>query len=154
MRAVLQRVSTASVRVEEVVVGSIDRGLAVLIGFADGDTPELATQFALKVVELRVFEDHAGKMNRSIIEAGGSVLAVSQFTLYGNTRRGRRPSFEAAAAPSTAEPLYEAFCQAVVAYGVACSRGVFGAHMALSMTNDGPVTIILDSAELSRPRRT
>ncbi|MGH2632572.1 MAG: D-aminoacyl-tRNA deacylase [Tepidiformaceae bacterium] len=154
MRVVVQRALSASVSVEGEQVGSIGPGLAILAGFTEGDTTELAAGLARKVVELRIFADSDGKMNRSVRDIGGEILAVSQFTLYGDTRRGRRPSFQAAARPAVATPLYEAFCDAVAATGITCERGVFGAHMVLNITADGPVTIILDSEDLNRPRRT
>ena len=154
MRLVVQRVSSASVSVGSKVVGMTGPGLAVLAGFTAEDTPAIAMKLARKLVELRIFEDAEGKMNRSVHDLGGTVLAISQFTLYADIRRGTRPSFEAAARPESAQPLYEAFCEAIVASGVDCERGVFGAHMELATVNDGPVTIIIDSDDLERPRRT
>ena len=153
MRAVVQRVGRASVNVGGESTAAIGPGLLVLLGVAQDDTLETAEKLAAKVAGLRIFEDEAGKMNRSTAEAGGSVLCVSQFTLYGDVRKGRRPSFDAAAPPETALPLYEAFCVAVEREGLACSRGIFGAHMVIELVNDGPVTLILDSEELERPRR-
>lgn len=153
MRALVQRVSKASVRVEGVVRGEIGRGFVVLVGVAPGDTHEVAARLAEKAVALRVFEDEAGRMNRSLAEVAGEVLAVSQFTLFADTRRGNRPSFTGAAGPEHAEPLYETFCAAIESEGIRCARGVFGAHMDVTLTNDGPVTILLDSAEMERPRR-
>ena len=154
MRLVVQRVSRASVSVMESVVGAIGPGLAILVGVTEGDSETLARSFAGKVAELRIFEDADGKMNRSVQEIGGAVLAVSQFTLYADTRRGRRPSFVAAARPELAQPVYNAFCDAFAEHGLDCQRGVFGAHMEIALVNDGPVTIILDSIDLERPRRT
>jgi D-tyrosyl-tRNA(Tyr) deacylase len=145
MRAVLQRVRQARVRVGEEVTGEIGRGLLVLLGVARGDTPEQARWLAEKVVGLRIFEDDDSKMNRDVIEAGGAVLVVSQFTLYGDCRKGRRPSFIEAAPPETAIPLYEAFVEAVRALGVPVATGRFQAMMLVELTNDGPVTLIVDS---------
>ncbi|HXU23108.1 MAG TPA: D-aminoacyl-tRNA deacylase [Tepidiformaceae bacterium] len=154
MRLVVQRVSRASVSVMGSVVAAIGPGLAILVGVTEGDSETLARSFAAKVAELRIFEDADGKMNRSVQEIGGAVLAVSQFTLYADTRRGRRPSFAAAARPDRAQPVYGAFCDAFAEHGLDCQRGVFGAHMEIALVNDGPVTIILDSIDLERPRRT
>jgi D-tyrosyl-tRNA(Tyr) deacylase len=145
MRAVLQRVSRARVVVGEEVVGQIGRGLLVLLGVARGDTPAQAEWLADKVVGLRIFEDAEGKMNRDVTEAGGAVLVVSQFTLYGDCRKGRRPSFIDAAPPEEAVPLYEAFVNAVKARGVPVATGQFQAMMAVELVNDGPVTLIVDS---------
>lgn len=144
MRVVLQRVSRAEVRIDGEVVGRIDRGLLVLLGIAAGDTVEDARWLAEKIVSLRVFNDDAGKMNRDLTEIRGSVLVVSQFTLYGDCRKGRRPSFVAAAPPETAIPLYEAFVHSVRALGVPVETGRFGAMMEVELVNDGPVTLILD----------
>jgi D-tyrosyl-tRNA(Tyr) deacylase len=145
MRAVLQRVRQARVRVGDEVTGEIGRGLLVLLGVAHGDTPERARWLAEKVVGLRIFQDDDGKMNRDVSEAGGGVLVVSQFTLYGDCRKGRRPSFIDAAPPETAVPLYEAFIEAVRALGVPVATGRFGAMMDVELTNAGPVTLIIDS---------
>ncbi len=153
MRAVVQRVSRASVSVDGAPVGSIGRGLLVLLGIGRGDSTETSEKLASRVAGVRIFEDDAGKMNRSTSDVGGSVLCVSQFTLYGDVRRGRRPSFEGAAPPESALPVYDAFCRAIESHGLACARGVFGAHMVIELTNDGPVTLILDSEDLDRPRR-
>ncbi len=144
MRVVLQRVRRAEVRIEGEVVGRIGRGLLVLLGIAADDTVEDARWLAEKIVSLRVFNDDAGKMNRDLIEVKGAVLVVSQFTLYGDCRKGRRPSFVAAAPPETAIPLYEAFIQGVRALGVPVETGRFGAMMEVELVNDGPVTLILD----------
>lgn len=144
MRVVLQRVSRAEVRIGGEVVGRIGRGLLVLLGVAKGDTVEDARWLAEKVVSLRVFNDDQGKMNRDLIEVNGSLLVVSQFTLHGDCRKGRRPSFVAAADPETAIPLYEAFVQAARALGVPVETGRFGAMMEVELVNDGPVTLILD----------
>ena len=143
MRAVIQRVSRAEVRVDGESVSSIGPGLAVLVGVADGDSLDDAEVLADKVVGLRVFPDGAGKMNQSAVEAGGSVLVVSQLTLHGDLRRGRRPSFTAAADPAIAEPLIDALV-ARVGRSVPVGSGRFGASMQLDLVNDGPVTIILE----------
>jgi len=156
MRAVVQRVSRASVTVAGEVLGEIGPGLLVLLGVGPEDGPAEVDWLARKVAGLRILEDEAGRMNRSVLDSGGGVLVVSQFTLYGDCSRGRRPSFIGAAAPGLAEPLYEAFCEAVAAQGVAVvARGRFGADMAVSLVNDGPVTLILDSpSAAATPPRT
>jgi D-tyrosyl-tRNA(Tyr) deacylase len=146
-------VSEAEVRVAGVVAGRIGRGLLVLLGVAEGDGEAQAVRLAEKVAGLRIFEDDAGKMNLSVADVGGAVLCVSQFTLYGDVRRGRRPSFERAAQPSIARALYERFCEAIARSGLACERGVFGEHMDVRLTNDGPVTLIIDTEDLEAPRR-
>ncbi len=143
MRAVVQRVSQASVVVEGKTVGEIGDGLLVLLGVAPEDDDETARAMAAKIVKLRIFGDDAGKMNRSVLDVGGGILAVSQFTLLADTRKGNRPSFVGAAAPEQAEELYKAFCLAAAEAGVTIEQGVFGAHMDVHLTNDGPVTIIL-----------
>ena len=145
MKAVVQRVSRASVVVAGDEVGAIDAGLLVLLGVAKGDTGEQAAWMAKKIVSLRIFEDEEGRMNRSVAETGGSVLAVSQFTLLGDARKGRRPSFVAAAPPEEARALYEDLVAEVAAQGVRVATGVFQAHMEVSLVNDGPVTLILDT---------
>jgi D-aminoacyl-tRNA deacylase len=144
MRAVVQRVARARVVVGNEVVGEVGRGLLVLLGVARGDGREQAEWLADKVVGLRVFEDADGKMNRDVTEVGGGVLVVSQFTLYGDCRKGRRPSFVEAAGPDVAVPLYEAFVNAVKALGVPTATGRFGAMMQVELVNDGPVTLIVD----------
>ena len=144
MRAVIQRVGRAGVTVEGNVVGRIDRGLLVLVGVAHGDTDETARALAGKIARLRIFQDEAGKMNLSVRDAGGGVLAVSQFTLLADTRRGNRPSFIGAAPPQEANRLYEVFCDAVAAEGLPVERGVFGAMMDVDLVNQGPVTIVMD----------
>jgi D-tyrosyl-tRNA(Tyr) deacylase len=149
MRAVVQRVSAASVTVDGAVVGKIDAGFLVLLGITHGDGEAEATLLAKKIAGLRVFEDNGGKMNLALADVGGAVLAVSQFTLFGDVRKGRRPSFTDAARPELAEPLYRRFCRALAAEGVPVQEGVFQAHMAVSLVNDGPVTLWLDTAELA-----
>lgn len=143
MRAVLQRVSRAAVRVDGAVVGAIGPGLLVLLGVADGDAPEAADRLAGKIARMRIFE-RDGKFDASVLEEGGAVLAVSQFTLLADTRKGNRPSFSGAARPEHAEPLYERFCAALRAEGLRVEQGVFGARMEVELVNDGPVTIVLD----------
>jgi D-tyrosyl-tRNA(Tyr) deacylase len=145
MRAVVQRVSRARVTVGEETTGAIGPGLLVLLGVATTDTPEQARWLADKVVGLRLFNDADGKMNRSLLDVGGSALVVSQFTLYGDCRKGRRPSFIGAAGPDLAVPLYEAFVNAVRAQGVPTATGRFGAMMQVELVNDGPVTLIVDT---------
>jgi D-tyrosyl-tRNA(Tyr) deacylase len=147
MRAVVQRVRSARVRVGEQTVGEIDQGLLVLVGVSRQDGPSDVAYIAEKVRGLRVFDDDQGKMNRSVSEIGGRVLVVSQFTLYGDCRRGRRPSFDAAGDPGTAAALYESVIKALQDGGVPVERGVFQARMAVELVNDGPVTILLDSAK-------
>lgn len=149
MRAVLQRVAYARVEVEDEVVGEIGPGLLVLLGVAKGDAAKDAEFLAAKVSQLRIFNDDAGKMNLSVLDSGGSVLAVSQFTLYGDARKGRRPSFDAAAAPEDARALYEHFLHALRETGVRVEAGVFQAHMKVSLLNDGPVTLIVESPNRS-----
>ncbi|MFN8518493.1 MAG: D-aminoacyl-tRNA deacylase [Chloroflexota bacterium] len=146
MRLLLQRVTHASVHIDGVVVGEIGQGLLVLVGVGHDDTPAVAASLARTTVELRIFEDDEGRTNRSLVDVGGSVLAVSQFTLYANTRKGRRPSFLDAAPPELGSHLYDAYADAVAALGIPVARGVFGAHMAVDLVNDGPFTIWLDSA--------
>jgi D-tyrosyl-tRNA(Tyr) deacylase len=145
MRAVLQRVASACVRIDGAVVGQIDRGLLVLLGVAVGDTAEQARWLAEKLVSLRIFNDAEGKMNLGLTDVGGAMLIVSQFTLHGDCRKGRRPSFIDAAPPETAIPLYETFINAVKAQGVPVATGRFGAMMQVELVNDGPVTLIVDS---------
>ena len=149
MRAVVQRVLRGSVSVAGRRVGEIGRGLVVLVGVTHDDTDAEAVRLAEKIAHLRIFEDAAGKMNLSLLDVGGAVLAVSQFTLYANARRGRRPDFLAAAPPAVAEPLVARFVQALQAEGIGqVVTGVFGAHMLVEIWNDGPVTILLDTAEI------
>ena len=148
MRAVIQRVSRANVTVEDEVVGRIGKGLLVLLGVATGDDEPAAEYLAEKTLGLRIFEDDAGKMNRSVAEVGGGVLVVSQFTLYGDVRKGKRPSFDQAARPEEAKRLYEYFVQRIRAAGIECAAGRFQAMMDVELVNDGPVTILLDSEKV------
>lgn len=145
MRALLQRVTRATVSVEGEVRGSIGAGLLVFVGIGPADDPGLVSLLAGKVVDLRIFRDEEGRTNRSIVDIGGAVLVVSQFTLYGDTRKGRRPSFIGAAPPEQAAELVELFAATVEARGIVVARGVFGAEMAVELINDGPMTIWLDS---------
>ena len=144
MRAVVQRVSRARVTVAGSVTGEIGRGLLLLAGFTDGDTEDALAWMAEKVAGLRIFPDDEGKMNRSVVEAGGALLVVSQFTLYGDTRKGRRPSFVDAARPEIAIPLYERFVELLRGTGLDVATGEFGAMMDVELVNDGPVTLILE----------
>ena len=145
MRAVVQRVSRAKVTVEGSLAGEIGLGLLVLLGVGQEDTEADAAYLSEKVVGLRIFEDEDGKMNRSVRDVGGSVLVVSQFTLYGDVRRGKRPSFDEAAPPEAARRLYELFVQKIQATGLRCETGRFQEMMQVELVNDGPVTILLDS---------
>lgn len=147
MRAVVQRVSRARVTVDARSVGQIERGLLVLLGVGLADGEQDAEYLAEKIAGLRIFEDAEGKMNRNVSDAGGAVLAVSQFTLYGDVRRGKRPSFDAAARPERARALYEHFVERVRSLGLRCETGQFQAHMQVELVNDGPVTILLDSGK-------
>ncbi|MGO9125096.1 MAG: D-aminoacyl-tRNA deacylase [Terriglobales bacterium] len=147
MRAVVQRVSQAKVTVGSEVVGKIERGLLVLLGVAGTDKEADADYLAEKIAGLRIFEDDAGKMNRAVGETGGAVLVVSQFTLYGDVRRGRRPSFDAAAPPEQARKLYEYFVERIRAAGLRCETGRFQEMMQVELVNDGPVTILLESGK-------
>lgn len=148
MRAVVQRVSSANVTVDSAVVGAIDRGFLILVGITHTDGEAEAAYLARKIAGLRGFEDDAGKMNLALADVGGSVLAVSQFTLYGDARKGRRPSFVNAARPEQAEPLYQRFCALLREQGVTVEMGVFQAEMQVVLVNDGPVTLWLDTADL------
>ncbi|WP_041623307.1 D-aminoacyl-tRNA deacylase [Spirochaeta thermophila] len=145
MRAVVQRVHRGVIEVEGRVVASIETGIAVFLGVAIGDTEEDVAYLATKVAHLRIFEDHEGKMNRSVIEEGRNILVIPQFTLLGDVRKGRRPSYNAAAPPAEAEPLFTRFCETIETFGLRTARGVFGTHMEVSLVVDGPVTILLDS---------
>jgi D-tyrosyl-tRNA(Tyr) deacylase len=146
MRLLLQRVTRAQVSVDERVVGQIGPGLMCLVGIGHGDDSGVVKAFADKAVDLRIFRDDDGKTNRSLIDVGGAVLAISQFTLYADTRKGRRPSFLDAAPPDLGERLYGEFCAAVEGRGVKVERGIFGAEMKVELVNDGPMTIWLDSS--------
>lgn len=149
MRAVVQRVSEASVTVDGKSVGQISQGFLILLGITHNDGPPEAKWLAHKIAGLRLFEDADEKMNLSLSDIGGSVLVVSQFTLYGDARKGRRPSFVDAARPEQAEPLYETFCEHLRAAGLGVAQGRFGASMQVALINDGPVTLWLDTAEVS-----
>ena len=153
MRAVIQRVKKASVEIDGQIVGKINRGLVILVGVAKDDGTEDADYLAEKISQLRIFNDANGKMNLSVLDINGSVLAISQFTLLGNTRKGRRPSFIEAALPNNAEPLYEYFIKKIDERNIYVEKGVFGAMMLVKIYNDGPVTIILDSKERLSPRK-
>ena len=145
MKALLQRVSRASVTVDGCVVGEIGRGLLVLLGVAGEYGEDALQKLVDKVIDLRIFEDDAGKMNRSVLDVGGALLVVSQFTLLGDCRKGRRPSFIAAAPPEMAERLYERFCELARRRGVAVATGTFRAHMEVALVNDGPVTLMVEA---------
>ena len=147
MRAVVQRVSRAQVSVDEVVASKIEKGLLILLGVSGEDTEAEADYLAEKIVGLRIFEDQDGKMNLDVRQIGGNLLVVSQFTLYGDVRRGKRPSFDAAARPELANRLYEYFVERIRATGLHCQTGRFQAMMQVELVNDGPVTIMLDSAK-------
>ncbi|HET7035928.1 MAG TPA: D-aminoacyl-tRNA deacylase [Thermomicrobiaceae bacterium] len=148
MRVLIQRVAEAAVRVEGETIGAIERGLLVLVGVTEGDGPEQARQLASKTANLRIFEDEQGKMNRSALDLGLAVLVVSQFTLYADVRKGRRPSFVHAAPPEIARPLVDRFAGELRALGLPVASGEFGAHMRIALINDGPVTIWIDSEAL------
>jgi D-aminoacyl-tRNA deacylase len=145
LRALIQRVSEAAVSVEGRLLGRIGPGLLVLLGVGQGDGEPEAARLAAKVANLRVFDDEQGRMNRSLLDAGGAALCVSQFTLYADTRRGLRPSFTGAAEPEVADRLYEEFCMRLTDQGVPVETGAFGARMAVSLTNDGPVTLLVET---------
>jgi len=145
VRVVIQRVSEASVTVDQKTVGAIGQGLMVLLGVAQGDSSQEAKSLAEKTARLRIFEDDAGKMNRSVEEIGGSLLVVSQFTLLGDCRKGRRPGFTDAAPPELADQLYEEYVAALRSRGINVATGVFRAEMQVALVNDGPVTMLLDS---------
>ena len=147
MRAVVQRVSRASVTINEAVAGEIGCGLLVLLGVGAGDTRADADYLAEKIIGLRIFEDGNGKMNLSVAEVGGALLVVSQFTLYGDARKGKRPSFDAAAPPQQARELYEYFVEKIRAAGLRCETGRFQETMQVELVNEGPVTILLDSGK-------
>lgn len=145
MRALVQRVSRAAVHVDGDLVSEIGHGLLVLLGVHQSDGPAQAAHVADKLANLRIFPDAEGQMNRSVLDVGGEVLVVSQFTLYGDTKKGRRPSFVEAARPDVAEPLVERVIEEVRAAGIQTAAGVFGAHMDVELTNDGPVTVLIDT---------
>ncbi|MDE2825487.1 MAG: D-aminoacyl-tRNA deacylase [Gemmatimonadota bacterium] len=145
MRVVLQRVSSASVKIDGAVTGEIGPGLVLLLGIAKDDAPEDVEYVVNKCADLRIFGDDQGKMNRSLHDVGGEVLAISQFTLFGDTRKGRRPSFESAAPPEHAEPLYELAVERLRERGIRVATGCFGAYMEVSLVNDGPVTLTVES---------
>ncbi|MGI2326495.1 D-aminoacyl-tRNA deacylase [Planococcus sp. YIM B11945] len=145
MRVILQRSKQASVTVEGNITGAIDSGYVLLVGITHEDTVEDANYVAAKIAQLRLFEDEDGKMNRSILENGGDVLSISQFTLYGDVKKGRRPSFISAARPEQAEPLWQAFNEALRENGLIVETGIFGAMMDVQLVNDGPVTILVES---------
>jgi D-tyrosyl-tRNA(Tyr) deacylase len=153
VRVVVQRVSRAEVRVGGRVTGRIGPGFLLLVGIRRDDDDETLRWMADKILSLRLFSDDEGKMNRAIEDVRGGLLVVSQFTLYGDVRKGRRPSFTQAAKPETGKRLYERFCDEFERLGMRCERGVFGAHMDVELVNDGPVTLWIDTAELERPRR-
>jgi len=153
MRAVIQRAAWGRVRVNAEVVGEIEQGLVVLVGVRRGDVPEDAEYLARKTANLRIFPDETGKMNRSVKEVRGEVLVVSQFTLYAETRKGNRPSFTEAADPELGRRLYEHFVELLLKEGIHVETGVFGAMMEVELLNDGPVTILIDSADRTRSRR-
>lgn len=153
MRAVVQRVASARVTVDGDEVGAIGRGLLAYVGIGPDDGADEVAWLTSKLTTLRLFPDEAGRFDRSVIEAGGAILVVSQFTLYGDTRRGRRPSFTGAALPDIAAPLIEALIGSLRAEGIEVASGRFGAHMLVDAVNDGPVTLPLDSADRDRPRR-
>lgn len=148
MRAVVQRVDRAKVTVDGNIAGEISQGLMVLVGVVEGDTEKDAQYLADKVTGLRIFEDEAGKMNLSIKDIGGEILSISQFTLYGDCRKGKRPSFDKAAKPETAIVLYEKFNELCRQQDIKVETGIFGAHMLVELANNGPVTILLDSSKM------
>ncbi len=154
MRIVLQRVTQASVSVDGEIVGAIDRGLLILVGVAEGDEGAQAEALARKVAGLRIFADGEGRFNESLLDIRGSALVVSQFTLHADVRKGRRPSFTGAARPEAAEPLVDYFAGSLREQGVPVETGVFGAMMSVALVNDGPFTVVIDSADLERPRRS
>jgi D-aminoacyl-tRNA deacylase len=154
VRAVIQRVSRARVTVDDEETGRIEAGLLTYVGVAPDDSHDEVDWLAAKLATLRIFPDEQGRFDRSLEDTGGAILVVSQFTLYGDTRRGRRPAFTSAAPPEVAEPLIEQLVAALRARGIEVATGRFGAHMLVDAVNDGPVTILLDSADRDRPRRS
>jgi len=153
MRAVIQRVTEASVEVDGKIVGAIDQGLAILLGVSKDDEKSDADYLAEKIPHLRIFNDAEEKMNLSLNDVEGKILAISQFTLFGNTRKGRRPSFIEAAPPDSANELYEYFIDKIAGQGIEVAKGIFGATMLVKIFNDGPVTILLDSNDRHKSRR-
>ena len=150
MRLVIQKVSSSNVKINNEVVGSIDKGFMVLVGITDSDNKMIVDKMVDKLINLRIFEDENDKLNLSLLDVKGSILSISQFTLYANCKKGRRPSFIEAAKPDISKPLYEYFNQQLKEKGVMVETGVFGAMMEVSLVNDGPVTIILDSQEICK----
>lgn len=150
MKIVLQRVTHSSVEIEGKINGQIKKGLMVLVGFASDDTTAIIDKMIDKLINLRIFEDEQGKMNRSLMDVNGSILSISQFTLYAECKRGRRPGFTDAARPEIAIPLYNYFNQELKEKGIHVETGIFGADMKVSLLNDGPVTIILDSQDICK----
>lgn len=148
MRAVIQRVSHGSVTVDRQITGQVDHGFIIFLGVSQGDTDADADYLAEKISHLRIFEDEFGKMNLSVLEVKGGALVISQFTLLGDARKGRRPSFSDAAPPGEANRLYTYFCEQLAGFGIPVGRGVFQATMSVTLTNEGPVTILLDSRKL------
>ena len=148
MRLVIQKVSSSNVKINNEVVGSIDKGFMVLVGITDSDNKMIVDKMVDKLINLRIFEDENDKLNLSLLDVKGSILSISQFTLYANCKKGRRPSFIEAAKPDISKPLYEYFNQQLKEKGVMVETGVFGAMMEVSLVDDGPVTIILDSKEI------
>ncbi|SHK09063.1 D-aminoacyl-tRNA deacylase [Desulforamulus aeronauticus] len=148
MRAVVQRVLRGSVTVDDTTVGQIDQGLVVLLGVGQGDTVDDARYLADKICQLRIFTDEQGKLNLSVQDVGGGVLAISQFTLYGDCRKGRRPGYSKAALPEEAKELYESFVQRLICNGLPTATGIFQEHMVVEIINDGPVTLLLDSNKI------
>lgn len=148
MKLVIQKVSHSSVTIDNKVYGKIDNGYMILVGICDHDTKEIIERMVDKVLHLRIFEDEEGKLNLSLLDVKGSILSISQFTLYANCKKGRRPSFIEAAKPNISKPLYEYFNTILIERGIHVEQGVFGADMKVSLVNDGPVTIVLDSKEL------
>lgn len=148
MRLVIQKVSSSNVKINNEVVGNIDKGFMVLVGITDSDNKMIVDKMVDKLINLRIFEDENDKLNLSLLDVKGSILSISQFTLYANCKKGRRPSFIEAAKPDISKPLYEYFNQQLKEKGVMVETGVFGAMMEVSLVNDGPVTIILDSKEI------
>jgi D-tyrosyl-tRNA(Tyr) deacylase len=149
MRALLQRVKEASVEVKGEITGRCGSGLLILVAVAPGDTQQESAWLARKIAHLRIFPDEQNHMNRSIVDVSGSALVVSQFTLYGDCRKGRRPSFVGSAGADVAEPLYEVFCEDLALEGIPTERGIFAAEMAVSLVNDGPVTLMIDTPDPS-----